>query len=616
MTQDVGQADRAAYPHQALHRLFEQQAVATPDAPALLHDDGQTSFRDLDRRANRLANHLAARGVGRGSRVGICLARSPDSIIAALAVMKAGAAYVPLDPTYPPARLAFIASDTAIECAVTATRFAHLLPDGVDRVCLDRDAGAIAECSGTPPAVDNSPDDGCFVVYTSGSTGKPKGVASPHRSTVVMLSWLWASYPFGPDERFCHRTTLNFIVSVWEVFGALLRGVPVALAPEDASRDPHALIAFLARQRVTRLLLVPTLLRALLDAAPGAGGLPAALTMIITVGEPLHTSLAQRLLDRYPGISLLNLYGCSETHSALCHEARLPLPDLPIVPVGTPLSNRRVYLLDAVGEPVADGETGEIAIAGDGVSTGYIERPDQTARQFRAMPRLGEALVYRTGDLARRLADGSIHLLGRIDNQVQIRGHRIEPEEVEAVLLTHPGVRTCAVAPRDIGGETVLSAYVVAKGSEASAAELRQHVGTLLPAEFIPSTISFLDTLPTTANGKLDRRALPDPVTARSLATPCVAPATPTEDAIRAIWEQILLVSPIGVTDNFFDLGGYSNRAANCLIKIRDALGVELPLERFFRLQTIRKIAEEVDVLRAISDMPGDREQDTEQGVI
>lgn len=616
MTHAAENAGTAAYPQQPLHRLFEHQALKTPDAPALFHDGGQMSFRDLDQRANRLANHLAARGIERRSRVGICLARSPDSIIAALAVMKAGAAYVPLDPTYPPARLAFIVSDTALDCAVTATRFTHLLPDGVDPVCVDTDAGEIAGCSGSPPAVTGSPDDCCFVVYTSGSTGKPKGVGSPHRSTVVMLSWLWATYPFGPEERFCHRTTLNFIVSVWEVFGALLRGVPVALAPEDASRDPHALIAFLERQRVTRLLLVPTLLRALLDAAPGAGGLPATLKTIVTVGEPLHTSLAQRLLDRYPGILLLNLYGCSETHSALCHEARLPLPDLPIVPVGTPLSSRRVYLLDASGAPVADGATGEIVIAGDGVSEGYIERPEQTARQFCAMPRLGEDLVYRTGDLGRRLADGAIHLLGRIDNQVQIRGHRVEPEEVEAVLLTHPGVRSCAVAPRDIGGETVLAAYVVLNGGEVSAADLRHHVGAALPAEFIPSTFSFLDALPTTANGKLDRRALPDPVTARSLATPCVPPGTPTEETIRAIWEQILLVSPIGVTDNFFDLGGYSNRAANCLIRIRDALGVELPLERFFQLQTVRKIAEEVDLLRAITDMPGEREQDTEQGVI
>lgn len=606
----------AAYPQQPLHRLFEQQVLKTPDAPALFHGDEQVSFHELELRANRLANHLAARGVKRGARVGICLARSPDAIVAALAVMKTGAAYVPLDPTYPPARLAFIASDTALDCAVTYTRFQNLLPDRIDPVCVDRDAAAIAGHGSVAPAVASTPDDWCFVVYTSGSTGKPKGVGSPHRSTVVMLSWLWATYPFGPEERFCHRTTLNFIVSVWEVFGALLQGVPVALAPEDASRDPYALIAFLQRERVTRLLLVPTLLRALLDAVPGTAGLPGALKTIITVGEPLHTDLAQRLLDRHPGIRLLNLYGCSETHSALCYEARLPLPDLPIVPVGTPLSNRRVYLLDASGAPVADGSDGEIVIAGDGVSEGYIHRPEQSARQFCAMPRLGETPVYRTGDLAKRLAGGPIQLLGRIDNQVQIRGHRVEPEEVEAVLLTHPGVSNCAVAPRGIGGESILAAYIVLGGNEVSAADLRLHVGAALPAEFIPSTFSFLDALPTTANGKLDRRALPDPVSARSLATPCVPPSTPTEETIRTIWEQILLVSPIGVTDNFFDLGGYSNRAANCLIRIRDAFGVELPLERFFQLQTVLKIAEEVDVLCAITDMPGARGQNTEEGVI
>ncbi|MBR1240329.1 non-ribosomal peptide synthetase [Bradyrhizobium sp. AUGA SZCCT0274] len=606
----------APYPEKPLHRLFEEQAARTPDALALLAGEKSLSFRELDQRANRLSNHLLDHGVRRHDRVGICLDRSPDAIVAALAVLKTGAAYVPLDPNYPPARLAFIAEDTGLKCAVTHTDQGHLLSQGIDRICVDRDADLIAAHPTAPPEVGSSPDDWCFVVYTSGSTGQPKGVASPHRSTVVMLSWLWSAYPFTNDERFSHRTTLNFIVSVWEIFGALLQGVPVALAPREASRDPQALIAFLERARVTRLLLVPTLLNALLQAAASGHGLPKSLKMVITVGEPLHTELARRLLEHRADICLLNLYGCSETHSALCHEARPPLPDLPIVPIGTPLSNRRVYLLDTSGVPVDDGAIGELVIAGDGVSGGYINRPEQSAKQFGAMPGLGEALVYRTGDLARRLADGSLYLLGRSDNQVQVRGHRVEPEEIEAVLLSHSSVRQCAVAPRHVGGELVLSAYVVPEGEAASPADLREHIKGRLPAEFMPATFSFLEALPTTANGKLDRRALPDPVSTRALPGQCVPPRTPTEATVRTIWEQILLVSPIGVMDNFFDLGGYSNRAANCLIRIRDELGVELSLERFFQLQTIEKIAEDVDVLRMMVEMSDPSEEDTEVGVL
>lgn len=604
----------SAYPNMTLHALFDEQARRTPDAAALIDSDGTMSFRMLNERANALAHRLVDLGVRPRSMVGICLDRSREAVIAALGVLKAGAAYVPLDPVYPPARLAFFAADTGLERVVTRECLRARLPPGLDAVCVDDGVGAAGAQIASAPRVAVSPDDWCFVVYTSGSTGKPKGVGSPHRGSVVMFSWLWHAHPFEAGERFCHRTTLNFIVSAWELFAPLLQGVPVALAPPPASRDPRALIAFLDAARVTRLLLVPTLLRAMLATMEEHALALPFLRHWICVGEPLQTELARRLFAVAPAATLLNLYGCSETHSALCYAARGSVPDLPSVPIGSALSNRRIHLLDDRCEPVAPGDVGEIYIGGDGISRGYIQRPQLSSERFVAVPAVGEELCYRTGDRGRLLADGNVQLLGRADRQVQVRGHRVELVEVEATLLAHGAVRQCAVTVRDVGGDLELAAYLVATAT--TPAQLREFIGSRLPEAMIPSSFTFLDALPTTPNGKLDHLALPDPARARALATPCVAPRTPTESTLVDIWTAVLALHPIGVHDSFFDLGGYSNKATTALLQIRNEFGIQLELEAFFKLQTVERIAAEIDARRWLAASAGSAPDDLVRGSI
>jgi amino acid adenylation domain-containing protein len=605
-----------SYQEKTLHALFEDQAARVPDAVALIDGDGELSFRGLDEQANRLANHLIDRGVRPRALVGVCLERSRDSVIAAFAILKAGAAYVPLDPDYPPMRLAFFAADTGLEFVVTRECFLKRLPQGLDAVCVDRDFAEIAGRPITAPRVAIGPDDWCFVVYTSGSTGTPKGVGSPHRATVVMISWLWDAYPFGPDERFCHRTTLNFIVSAWEIFAPLLHGAPVALAPREATRDPRSLIAFLDTARVTRILLVPTLLRALLDTMEESATPLRRVRYWICVGEPLQSDLARRMLHIAPAATILNLYGCSETHSATCYCVREHVPELPTVPIGKPLSNRRVYLLDEHGERAGPGAIGEIYIGGDGLSRGYINRQELSSERFVAGNRFGEDVVYRTGDRARLHSDGNLQLLGRLDRQVQIRGHRVEPLEVEAILLAHPSIRQCAVTVRDVGGHLELAAYLVSDDPAPSPTDVREALKLRLPEPMVPSSFTFMRELPTTPNGKLDQLALPDPARSRTLSTLCIPPRTATEATLCEIWADILAVHPIGVSDSFFDLGGYSNKAATTIARMRDELGAELPLESFFKLQTIEKIAAEIDAIRWLADRPANTSGDVVQGII
>lgn len=607
-----------AYPERTLHALFEDQADQTPDAPALIDAEGVMTFGDLEAQANALAQRLITLGVRPRTWVGICLERSRAAVVAALGILKTGGAYVPLDPDYPAARLAFFARDTGLQLVVTRDGLCERLPPGLTAVSVDAASAATGVGGGhARPCVDVGPDDPCFVVYTSGSTGTPKGVASPHRASVVMFSWLWDQHPFEPGERFCHRTTLNFIVSAWELFAPLLRGVPVALAPRGATRDPRALIDFLKAARVTRLLLVPTMLRALLSAMEEQRLTLPLLRHWICVGEPLQTDLARRLFTLDPAATLLNLYGCSETHSALCYTARGTVPDLPTVPIGTPLSHRRVHLLDGHQQPVPVGEVGDIHIAGDGLSQGYLDRPQLTAERFLAAPAVAETLVYRTGDRARMLPDGNLQLLGRADRQVQIRGHRVELAEVESELLQHPALQECAVTVREIGGDLELVAYgVFHPGAQATPASLREFLGTRLPEAMVPSSFTVLEALPTTPNGKLDHLALPDPSRVRALPGACVPPRTATESSLVEIWTDVLALHPIGVRDSFFDLGGYSNKAATTVLRIRDELGVQLPLEALFRLQTIERIAAEIDARRWLAQPPAPRRDGWVEGVI
>lgn len=594
---------KAEYPRdRTLHRLFEEQAARTPDRLAVSCGDDRLTFRQINARANQLARFLRRYGIKAGSLVGVCLSRGAGMVAVVLGVLKAGAAYVPLDPDYPTERVRFIIADTGLGIVLTDEIVSSRLPAGLaDILSLERHEIEIVAEDDSDCDSGAGPDDLCFVVYTSGSTGLPKGVGSPHRSSVVMFSWMWDAYPFGPDDIFCQRTTLNFVVSVWEIFLPLLKGVPIVVVPDDIVKEPGRLIDHLAHRRVTRILLVPSLLASLLDTVVGLGYRAPLLKFWVLVGEPLSAGLAARFEQSAPGATLLNLYGTSETHSAASFSVRNG-SRLARVPIGRPLANRRVYILDGRLNPQPVGVPGEIYIAGDGLSVGYISRPELSAERFIADPFSDKegGILYRTGDRARYLSDGNIEFLGRMDNQVQIRGFRVELGEVETVLQRYPAVARCVAAAWSSGeDEQRLVAYVVPARKGCTVSELRAFLSERLPDYMVPSTFTFLDALPMTPNGKIDRRALPVPTRDRpELSERFVAPRTPTECALAEICRNVLSLDSIGIRDNFFDVGGYSNKIIVMIVRIRELFGVRLSVADVFECQTVERLAQRVDMAR------------------
>lgn len=469
-------ATQADFPRDAsLGSLFEAQVVRSPEATASLCDGSEVSYAELNRRANQLARRLSGLGVGRGARVGVCLERSVEMVIGLLAVLKSGAAYVPLDPAYPLDRLAFMVSDAGIEVLLSQEHLVGSLPR----------TGAQVLCLGSWEATDEdernlhvpvAPDDLAYVLYTSGSTGRPKGVPVVHRSAVNRLAWMWREYPFEAKEVCCTRTSLNFVDSVWEIFGPLLKGIPTVIIREEISRDPSRLVAQLARFDVTRLWLVPSLLRTLLDLHNDLQLRLPRLRFWVTSGEALTPVLFRRFRRQMPEAVLYNLYGTTEIWDATWFDpARYRVVD-DRAPIGRPISNVQVYILDDHLEPVPVGVPGELCVGGVGVARGYHNLPELTREKFIVDPfdNLSEGRLYRTGDRARYLADGQIEYLGRRDRQVKIRGVRVEPAEVELVLSRHPAVRESAVlARKDASQEPILAAYVV-RNNDYDGSELRK----------------------------------------------------------------------------------------------------------------------------------------------
>ena len=458
----------AEYPADAcIHTLFDLQAERTPDAVALEFEGQSMTYADLARRANRLAHHLRGLGVGRDVHVGVCLERSLDLVVALLGVLKAGGAYLPLDPTLPRRRLAFLLADASISVVVSERALAEALPQHDGRVvCLDADAGAIELEPADPPEPEATADDVAYVIYTSGTTGTPKGVLGRHRGAVNRFHWMWETFPFAPGEVCCQKTALSFVDSVWEIFGPLLGGVPTVLLPDDVAKDPFRLIDALARHQVTRIVLVPSLLRALLDTGlPLQYHLPR-LKHWVTSGEALSVPLASRFETELPEAVLLNLYGSSEVSADATWFVCRDSSTLPSIPIGRPIANTRVHILDRHQQPVPIGIPGELCIAGDGLARGYLNRPELTHQRFVADPFAttpGQRL-YRTGDLARHRPDGTLEFLGRRDQQIKIRGYRIELGEIAATLEQHPAITTAAVTATPqphTPGDQRLTAYVV-----------------------------------------------------------------------------------------------------------------------------------------------------------
>ncbi|HEY0172169.1 MAG TPA: amino acid adenylation domain-containing protein, partial [Pyrinomonadaceae bacterium] len=596
---------RGDYPRDAcLHQLFEEQAAAKPDAVALVFEGGQLTYGELNARANQLARLMRRRGVGTDAPVALFLGRSSEQMIALLAVLKAGGAYLPLDPALPPRRVALLLEDARPRLIVTNRRLLDALPPGhAEAVCLDAERDALAREDTSDVRAVASPESLAYVLYTSGSTGRPKGVGMPHRPLVNLIHWQLEHASAGASARTVQFAPLSFDVSCQEIFSTWCGGGALVLVGDEVRRDPAAFWRLLSEEAVERLFVPFVYLQQLAEAMPEAleaGGAPAAavrLREVLTAGEQLQVTPALvEMFRRLPGGVLVNQYGPTEAHVVSAHSlggAPTRWPLLP--PIGRPVSNARLYVLDAHGRPVPVGVSGELHIGGVCVARGYLNRPGLTAEKF-VPDAYGDepgARLYRTGDVARLAAGGEVEYVGRADEQVKIRGFRVELGEVEAALASHSGVRACAATVRGEGAVGKrLVAYVVADAEQPpSAAELRGHLKERVPEYMVPSAFVFLDELPLTASGKVNRRALPEPDAARpEQGKAHVAPRTPAEELLAGIWADVLGLSRVGVHDNFFELGGDSILTIQVVARANQA-GLRLIPRQLFQSQTIAKLA-------------------------
>ncbi|HEY9401515.1 MAG TPA: amino acid adenylation domain-containing protein, partial [Pyrinomonadaceae bacterium] len=584
-----------------LHQLFEAQAARTPDAVAVVFEDEQLSYRELERRANKLAHYLrAARGVGIDHLVGVYLERSVEMVVVLLGTLKAGAAYVPLDPTYPAERVAFMLADAGARVVLTTRKMRAHLPEDASRevVCLDADWQVIARHSDAPAPSAVAPDNCAYVMYTSGSTGNPKGVSISHAAICNHMLWMHERFPLDAADSVLQKTPISFDASVWEFYAPLMAGARLVMARPDGHRDPAYLSAVIAAEQITTLQLVPSLL-SMLVSEPGLESCRT-LRRVFCGGEELLTGLQEQFFARLPNTQLCNLYGPTESSIDagfwLCERGESRRS----VPLGRPVSNTQFYVLDERLRPSAIGVVGELHIGGSGLARGYHQRPDLTAEKFIPHPYSGEpgARLYRTGDAARYFADGNVEYIGRIDQQLKLRGFRIELGELEMALRAHPSVGECvAVASGSGAGEVRLVAYVVGRrNAQPSGVELRRFLRKRLPGYMMPSAFVSLESLPLMPNGKLDRRALPAPELSE-LATDdsFVFARTPVEEVLEGIWSEVLKARRVSTNANFFELGGHSLLATQVASRLREAFGVEVPLSRLFESPTISELAAHVE---------------------
>ena len=594
----------AEYPRDTLvHHLFEAQAARTPDAPAVVFDEEALTYAELDRRANRLAHHLRGRGVGPEVRVAIHLERSPSMVVAVLAVLKAGGAYVPLDPTHPPERLRALLAGAEARLLLAESRAPAPEVPGVEAVYVDREAERIAAQPETPARGGAGPLNLAYVIHTSGSTGAPKAVMVPHRGVVNYLAHLARSHPLGAGDRVLNLASLTFDPSVRDLLGPLATGAAVVLLPGAEAGDPARILERLRAQRISVLLaIVPSLLRALVFTADerGIAGFPA-LRRVMTTGETLGGSDARNVRRLFgPQVELINQYGPTEvTMIAAAHPVGADDEADATVRIGRPVSNAAAYVLDAALQPVPIGVPGALHVGGAGVARGYAEKPALTAERFLPDPFAAEpgARMYATGDRARLRADGTLEYRGRMDQQVKVRGHRIEPAEVEAALLAHGGVREAAVVSRGDGArETRLAAFVVAAEAALSISALRGHLQARLPDYMVPASLVALDALPRTRTGKVDRRALAAlPERDAAPEAEYVAPSGATEERLAEIWRELLEVERVDARANFFELGGHSLLATRVVARAQAALGVEVPLRLLLENPTLAAFARAVE---------------------
>ncbi len=567
-------------PAACVHELFEAQVARTPDAVAVIFGDYEVTYGELNRQADAVARRLRGLGVGPDVLVGLAVERSHEMIAALLGILKAGGAYVPLDPSYPNERLALMLEDSGAPVLVTERGLLNRLPERLPKLVFLDDV----EDAAGPPAVGQSPvtpDSLAYAIYTSGSTGVPKAVLVTHGSLANAMESYRSEFGMSGRDLVLAVTTLSFDIAALEILLPLICGARVAVAPQEAQKDGAALVKLIDRWRPTWLQETPAGWRMLIDA--GWRGNPG--LAMISGGEMLTRPLADALLTR--GARVFNLYGPTET--TIDSTLERVRQDTPGVPIGRPLANTRVYVLDAHREPVPVGVAGELYIGGAGVARGYWKRPELTAERFLPDPFADGpgARMYRTGDLVRWLADGRLDYLGRLDHQVKVRGFRIELGEVEAALAAHPSLRAAAAAVRE---DTLVAYCVWRDGQAADAGAVRTFLTARLPGYMLPTRFVAVGSLPLLPNGKLDRKALSaieEPRAARD----GTAPRDETERRLAGIWEELLGTAPIGIDDHFFELGGHSLLAARAAALIEDAFGTRVPLATLFEAPTIAQLA-------------------------
>lgn len=600
-----------------LHQLFEAQAKRTPGAVAVECGTARLTYRELNQRANRLGHYLRSLGVVSGSLVAICVERSVEMVVGLLGILKAGAAYLPLDPEYPAERLAFILADAKVSLLLTQTKLAksdvlaaiyhQLSPGGLKLVCLDRDWREIGEEISNNLVCDANAGTLAYVIYTSGSTGQPKGVEIEQRSLVNCLLSMRRQLELSKRDVWLAVTTLSFDIAAAEIFLPLLSGARLVVAGRDEARDGERLFGRINTARATMMQATPSTWRLLIEAGWKQS---AGLTMLCG-GEGLPRQLADQLLAR--GKALWNFYGPTET-TIWSTSCRVDGGDAP-VPIGRPFANTEIYLLDGCLQPVPIGVPGEIFIGGAGVARGYWNLPALTAEKFIKNPFSEniDSRLYRTGDIGKYLPSGDIEFLGRTDSQVKIRGHRIELGEIEVQLCRHPLVGQCVVVACDGNADcksqspvsqAQLVAYVVpSRSNPPDAAELQNFLRKTLPDFMVPALFVMLDTLALTPNGKIDRKALPAPDRSTpGVARQFVAPRSEVEELVAQVWRDVLGVDAIGVYDNFFYLGGHSLLATRVAARLRANFKIELALRKLFELPTVAALAAHIDEQRRFQD--------------
>ncbi|RKH28704.1 amino acid adenylation domain-containing protein [Corallococcus sp. CA041A] len=577
-----------------LTSLIEAQVARTPDAVALEFEGSRLTYRELDTRANQLAHALRKHGVGPEVRVGLCVERSLEMVVGLLGTLKAGGAYVPLDPGYPQERLGWMLEDARPPVLLVQERLLARLPASDAKVVkLDTGWEEIAREPTTAPAPTATPDSLAYIIFTSGSTGRPKGAMNAHGPVVNRLLWMQSAYQLTPRDVVLQKTPFSFDVSVWEFFWPLMTGAKLVVAKPGGHQDPSYLKSLIASASVTTLHFVPSMLQAFLD-EPGVAECTS-LKRVVCSGEALPLELKELCLCTLPGAGLHNLYGPTEAAVDVTFHACQANDGRRSVPIGRPVDNTQIRILDAEFQPVPQGAAGELYIGGVQVGRGYLARPSLTAERFIPDPyaTVPGARMYRTGDVARWLPDGEIEYLGRADFQVKIRGLRIELGEIESSLEKHSTVRQAVVLAReDRPGQKRLVAYVTGKDAKPEGAALRTYLLERLPEYMVPSNIVVLERMPLSPNGKADRKALPAPGSGGAdPSRPFVAPGTAIEQQIAQAWKDLLHVEQVGLDDPFFELGGNSLLALQLHRRLTAELGVTLALTDLFQYPTVRALA-------------------------